>query len=255
MARDVLLVVQADDFGLCHAVNQGVVKAYREGIVRQATVMVPAPWFSEAARLAKSYDLTCGIHLTLTCEWKNLRWRPLTAGSSLRDEFGMFHSSAVSVAAHADEKEAVAELEAQTEAFLQAGLKPAFCDLHMNPISTSAHKHVSRTWGPPLLYDIDENPFRFDTLTHLGSREEATPAWLIEHLHRLQPGRHLLITHPAIASDELASMTTEDAHDYAWASKRRVDDLRTLTDSAVRETVERLGITLCSVDELDGYSV
>jgi hypothetical protein len=120
----------------------------------------------------------------------------------------------------------------------------------MKPIATSAHKQVSQKWGAPLLYDYDENPFGFMSIKHLGAAEETTPAGLIEHLHRLQPGRHLWITHPAMLCDELASMTTEDAPDYLWANKRRVDDLRALTDSAVMETVERLGIRLCSVAEL-----
>src|SRR5205085_11919649 len=83
----VKLVVQGDDFGMCHAVNEGTVEAFRNGVLTQASTMVPCPWFTEAADLAKQHGLPLGIHQTLTCERDYLRWRPLTDGPSLvRDD-------------------------------------------------------------------------------------------------------------------------------------------------------------------------
>ena len=77
------LIVQADDFGMCHAVNEGVVEAFLDGILTQATMMVPCPWFAEAADLAHRHGIPVGMHSTLTCEWDAMRWRPLTRGRSL----------------------------------------------------------------------------------------------------------------------------------------------------------------------------
>ena len=47
------LIVNADDFGLSTSVNQAVVRAYREGILTSASLMVNEPGFDEAVRLAK----------------------------------------------------------------------------------------------------------------------------------------------------------------------------------------------------------
>ena len=87
------LVVQADDFGMCQAINQGIVHAFREGILTQAAMMAPCPWFEEAVLLAKRESIPVGMHSTLTSEWDHMRWRPLTSGSSLCEADGTFHRS------------------------------------------------------------------------------------------------------------------------------------------------------------------
>jgi predicted glycoside hydrolase/deacetylase ChbG (UPF0249 family) len=66
------LAVQGDDFEMCHTVNTGTVQAFREGILTQASTMVPCPWFWEAADPAKRHRIPLGIHSTLTCEWDGL---------------------------------------------------------------------------------------------------------------------------------------------------------------------------------------
>lgn len=38
-----LLIINADDFGMCHAINAGIFLAIQEGIVRSTTLMVPCP--------------------------------------------------------------------------------------------------------------------------------------------------------------------------------------------------------------------
>ena len=43
------LVVQADDLGMCRAVNEGIENAVADGIVTQTSVMAPTPWFAEGA--------------------------------------------------------------------------------------------------------------------------------------------------------------------------------------------------------------
>src|SRR5580658_10488040 len=60
------LVVNADDFGLSPSVNQAVVRAYREGILTSASLMVNEPGFDEAVQLARENPkLGVGLHLTL----------------------------------------------------------------------------------------------------------------------------------------------------------------------------------------------
>jgi len=48
-----LLLVNADDFGMCHAVNEAIIRSLQHGIVRSTSVMVPwsvSPGEAEARR-------------------------------------------------------------------------------------------------------------------------------------------------------------------------------------------------------------
>lgn len=60
------LIVNADDFGLNHSVNEAIIRAHREGILTSASVMVNEPGFDEAVALARENPkLGVGLHLTL----------------------------------------------------------------------------------------------------------------------------------------------------------------------------------------------
>ncbi len=87
------LVVRGDDFGMCHAVNEGIRRAFTEGIVTTASTMAPCPWFGEAVKITKEIGIPLGAHQTLTCEWDYFRWRPLTGGPSLVGADGTFRPS------------------------------------------------------------------------------------------------------------------------------------------------------------------
>src|SRR5437867_2488730 len=130
MTGDVKLVVQCDDFGMCHAGNLGAVRAFTEGILTQASVMVPCPWFREAARLAKEHAIPVGVHLTLTSEWDYLRWGPLTSGRSLVGADGRFPRTIDAVRETATVEEMTQEFAAQTELFVGEGLVPEYFDCH-----------------------------------------------------------------------------------------------------------------------------
>ena len=87
------LIVRADDIGSSHAANVACIKCYRQGVARSVEVMVPCPWFNEAVEMLDAnpaYDV--GVHLTLTSEWTNLKWRPMTHCPSLVDDQGNFYA-------------------------------------------------------------------------------------------------------------------------------------------------------------------
>ena len=61
-----LLIVTADDFGISHGVNRGIVQAHREGILTSTSLMVNRPAAGAAAALARACpELSVGLHLEL----------------------------------------------------------------------------------------------------------------------------------------------------------------------------------------------
>jgi hopanoid biosynthesis associated protein HpnK len=62
------LVVNADDFGRSHSINEAVIRAHREGILTTASLMVNESACVEAVTLAKQNPkLGVGLHLSLLC--------------------------------------------------------------------------------------------------------------------------------------------------------------------------------------------
>ena len=60
------LIVNADDFGRSHSINEAVIRAHREGILTSASLMVNESGFDEAVKFAKENPkLGVGLHLTL----------------------------------------------------------------------------------------------------------------------------------------------------------------------------------------------
>lgn len=60
------LIVNADDFGRSHSINDAVIRAHREGVLTTASLMVNEPDCAEAVALAKETpNLGVGLHLTL----------------------------------------------------------------------------------------------------------------------------------------------------------------------------------------------
>src|SRR5215831_4760041 len=109
------LLVTADDFGMCHSVNAGILRAISQGIVRSTNFMVPCPWFGHALHVAKQNRVLSGVHLTITCDWDRYRWGPITRADSLRDAQGYFLPSHDAVAKQAKESEIYEEMLAQIE--------------------------------------------------------------------------------------------------------------------------------------------
>ena len=79
------LVIRIDDLGALHSVNEACIQTYRSGIARSVEVMPVAAWYPEAIKMLKENPgLDVGLHLVITSEWENVKWRPLTHCPSLR---------------------------------------------------------------------------------------------------------------------------------------------------------------------------
>ena len=90
-----LLIINADDLGMCHAVNAAILPSLTEGVVCSTTVMVPCPWALHAMQLLGEHPaIPFGVHLTLISDTANYRWGPRTSRDkvpSLVDESVYFY--------------------------------------------------------------------------------------------------------------------------------------------------------------------
>ena len=85
------LVIRIDDMGALHSVNTASIDAYQNGIAKSVEVIAVGAWFPEAVKMLKENPgLDVGIHLAITSEWENVKWRPLTDCPTLVDENGYF---------------------------------------------------------------------------------------------------------------------------------------------------------------------
>ena len=131
-----LLIVNADDFGMCHTQNVGTFRAIREGLVRSCSLMAPAPWGLHGAQLLRENPgVPFGVHLTLVSEFRTYRWGPLLPSGevgSLVDESGYFHPDdrIPELVRNLLLHEAEREFRAQIEWVLASGLAPAHLDSH-----------------------------------------------------------------------------------------------------------------------------
>jgi hypothetical protein len=248
VAGEVKLIVRADDFGMCHAVNEGIVRAFTDGIVTQASVMVPCPWFTEAAALAQEHAIPVGIHQTLTCEWDYLRWRPLTSGLSLTGSDGTFYRSVEEAHDQLSHDDAVAELLAQYARFGAEGLTAEYLDIHMGPVAPKAYAEVSDKTGTLYLYSALARERGLTSLDGLSERDtDGKKDWFQAYLRGLGPGTHMLVVHPAVGGAELSSITGPDSIPFRWAEEYRIADLELLTAPETKALISELGIELTTV--------
>ena len=142
------VVIHADDLGMSHGANTAYAELARLGACSSGSVMVPCPWFLEVAAMAGTGpELDLGVHLTLTSEMTHYKWRPLTApppSAGMTDSHGLFLADVASLRASAEPEAVEAELRAQIEMALSAGIDvthlddhagaviaPEFCDIYV----------------------------------------------------------------------------------------------------------------------------
>jgi hypothetical protein len=263
-------IFHADDVGMCHGANLAFGEFSRTGAVTCGAVMVPCPWFTEAAEMAGATpDLDLGVHLTLTSEWRTYRWAPLSTvsrASGLIDEHGYFWRRLPLLAAHAVPDAAEAEMRAQIERALAAGIDVTHLDTHMGaallPSLAEIYIRLGREYRLPILLPrhfqeyasvLDYAGVPLEGYAPLFARLEAEGWPLVDHF-RMTPGvpsaqsdrayRDLVATLPSgltmvalhpNASGEIETIVPAKAH-------FRTDEYRLLGDRAFRDFVAEEGI-------------
>src|SRR5688572_18727597 len=128
-----VLILHVDDVGMSWDSNQGAIQALEKGVATSCSIMMPCPWVPGFAHyLKKNPKIDAGLHLTLTSEWTDYRWHPLTgkANPGLVDGEGAFWSSVEDVAKHATGDEVEAEIRAQIDRARNLGFEPTHLDSH-----------------------------------------------------------------------------------------------------------------------------
>ncbi len=145
-SKEKLLIINADDYGMCHSFNTAIETMLLEGTLTSASIMVPCPWFPEAAKFCRrNPNVGIGVHLTLTSEWEGMKWRPVTTDedvSSLVDANGYFYSNHADFKKNAKIDHIRIELKNQIEIALNSGIKPNHLNDHMGALSMMGPKYM-----------------------------------------------------------------------------------------------------------------
>jgi|WetSurMetagenome_2_1015567.scaffolds.fasta_scaffold162688_1 chitin disaccharide deacetylase len=258
-----LLIVNADDFGMCQAVNEAIAGTLKEGIVRSTSLMVPCPWSLQATHfLAGHPEIPFGVHLTAISDSASNRWGPLTArekvpsllDDGLLGQAGYFydfeHMGEFLAQVRLDQLEM--EFRTQIEVVLAAGLHPTHLDWHSLRISSRGDIfdvmfRLAREYGLAL------RVFTRSIIEKLQSRGFPTndydvldsylldPATKAAHyavlLHELPAGLSEWAVHPGLDTPEFLAL--EPAGDHI-----RQADFDFWTSSQAKNIVREEGIIL-----------
>ncbi len=257
----VYLIVRGDDIGFSHAANVGCIASYKNGIMRSVELMPSCPWFPEAVKMLKEVPgLDVGIHLALTSEWANMKWRPLTTAPSITDDDGYFYPMVWkngNFPANTSLEEAnweIDEIEQELRAQIELTLR------HI-PYATHAGIHMAASKLDPQIgelmerlraeYNLEINMEshgvkRFEGWGDAGSLDERIKNFT-DNLEKLEPGIYLFVEHPAINTPELQSIWHTGyenvAEDRDWVTKVLISEI-------VMDAIKENGINLISYKDL-----
>jgi predicted glycoside hydrolase/deacetylase ChbG (UPF0249 family) len=259
-----LLIVNADDFGLCSEQNLAIIEGFQSGILSSASLMVPCHGFEEACGYTTRYPETdLGIHLTLTSEWDTYRWGPVLDPRkvpSLVDSTACFPKTRAALFSFCKAEDAEAELRAQIERALALGVDLTHLNSHMFVLHSAradlqkVYLKLARDYSLPIRAatrtlmhwqgfdsvpdDADRegvlHPDHFVVLSRLHP-QRVLDFWTVL-LSGLPPGLTEICCHPGYARGGLAG--------FADDADQRESDLRLVMSPAVRQLIEREGIKL-----------
>ena len=238
-----LLIIHADDAGVSHSENAATFLAMEKGSVSSASIMIPCPWMGDVAAYIRTHpNADFGLHLTLTSEWKNYKWGPVTPVTevgSLVNKNGYFYSSVDSLHKFGRIEEVEKEIRAQIERARQFGIDFTHFDSHMGSLYASPEYlqiilKMGREYKVPVMLireifaagdTIELSKYRSENGVLLDKILIAEPKdfkigmdkFYINALKSLQPGLSCILLHAAYDNPEMQAITI-DHPDYgaAW---------------------------------------
>lgn len=253
-----LLLVNADDFGMYDDVNEGVIRAFGDGIVRSTSLMVPCPGAPAAMAWLRDHpDIPFAVHLSIVRDIPDYRWGPMAPRDSvpsLLDEDGLLFRGARQdeLLARAKLDEVEIEFRAQIEPVLAAGLKPTHLDWHCLHSGGRADifemtRGLARELG--LALRVGSHPFiddvrrdglpaaDYDLLDSFRIDIETKADHYAQLLRALPPGLSEWAVHPSTGTPTSQAIDPE-----GWRVRR--SDFDFLVSPQAREIIEQEGIIL-----------
>lgn len=254
--------------GALHSVNAASIDTYHNGIAKSVEVLAVGSWFPEAVKMLKENPgLDVGVHLAITSEWENVKWRPLTNCPSLVDENGYFYpmmgpNDAYPGQSIMENKDRfnINEIEQEFRAQIELALKniPQITHISGHMLSTAYSPEVvavvqklSDEYDLPSV-DRAESFEEYD-FTYIGydgpkkTGEEKIESF-IKTLKGLEKGkRYMFVDHPAYDDSEMQTVMHVGYEDVG-VDRQGVTDL--LKSPEVIRTIEDLGISLIDINTL-----
>lgn len=247
--------------GFSHSGNEALIKCYKEGIEQSIEVLVLSPWFPEAVKmLEENTGVDVGIHLALTSEWDNVKWRPLTDCPSLEDTNGYFYPMiwanknypARNLLSH---EWKLSEIEKEWRAQIETGIKniPRVSHLsghmgcmNMNDSVHALAKQLAKEYH--LLMDGSIPAIRYLSYEGPHKTSEEKIATFIKMLNKLSADTtYVFLEHPGLNTPELQAIHHIGYEDVA-DDRQGVTDM--FTDENVKATIRKKGIKLISYKDL-----
>ncbi|QMU29318.1 polysaccharide deacetylase family protein [Adhaeribacter radiodurans] len=259
--KAIRLIVRGDDMGYTHSGNNALLQASKEGIQTSIEVLVPSPWFPEAVKmLQQNPGIDVGIHLTLTSEWDNVKWRPLTTATSLKDPDGYFYPMIFPNKNYPDlslteNAWQLADIEKEFRAQIELALKkiPRISHLsahmgctHLAPEVQALTKKLAQE------YKIDINPEEYQVVSVSYDGPKQTSPQKIQSflnmLGKLEPGKtYLFVDHPGLNTEELRAVS-HIGYEQVATDRQGVTDV--FTNSEVKAFIKKKKIQLISYRDL-----
>jgi predicted glycoside hydrolase/deacetylase ChbG (UPF0249 family) len=258
-----LLVIHADDLGMSHSVNRATFEALERGWITSASMLVPCPWFPEAARYARAHpQVDLGVHLALNSEWTTFRWGPVSPRDgvpSLLDAEGYFPLLETAVGERARSPEAERELRAQIEQARSSGVRISHLDSHMAALFQTAglldvYRRLGAEYDLPVLLERrgerggERSAWAAATagealVDQVVSIAPGVPAeeWQAAYeklLAPLPPGVYQLIVHLGYDDEEMRGATADHPD---WGAAWRQSDFALVKSEGFRDFLRSQG--------------
>ena len=243
------LIVTADDLGLHRGMNEGAIRAHREGIVTACSLVANGAAFDDAiARLRDTPTLEAGVHLALVEE------RPLTKirfPKKYTSFLPLYLARAITLGA------IERELRAQIERVLATGLRVTHLNghqhLHLLPRIFGVVRRLASEYGIGYVRIVDDRggaarPLSMRVLSALGGKAR-TPGLTNDRTIGVATAGHLADVVPLL--DHVEGITELVAHPglgvsgYSWGYDWE-RETRALCDPRLRDELATKVIRLAA---------
>lgn len=255
------LIVRGDDMGYSHSGNLALIKCFKEGIQTSIEVIVPSPWFPEAVKLLnENPKADVGIHLALTSEWDNIKWRPLTDCNSLKDSDGYFlpmiypnknYPKRSVIESDWQLSDIEKEFRAQIEMAIKKIPRISHISSHMGCAGiTEEVKALTRKLAGEYKIPVDPEPKVDGYVSYDGPRKTSEDKInsFIKMLDKLEAGKtYIFVDHPGLDDAELKAIS-HIGYENVAEDRQGVTDL--FTSNAVKTAIKEKGIQLIAYRDL-----